>query len=305
MPPEAADVTLSFQHTPDDYQEAVTGAPKRQLAAAFGEALVACLLFLALAFMLFVLLGSGGLRAPLPPKALPLRVLYAAGPSALLAALFAFATVRPMLKGPPRPWERNQPAGGARSPGAAPRGAGWLALVGIFVAVMLWWVQQPSLRRSPVAGATAPASTFRISDPDLLVPLIPWAFLVAVVLLAAGVHRRRGLHKLWEVQPPLRRPHQAEFSDYGVIVSDPYVRTVSKWQAFEGFRETPNLFVLYTSPLAFLIVPKRAFADEAQINGFRGLAMNRVGKSSFLPQPGGFPVLPVLAVEAQPETQPA
>jgi hypothetical protein len=82
-----------------------------------------------------------------------------------------------------------------------------------------------------------------------------------------------------------------------VIVSDAYVRTTSQWQAFEGFRETPNLFVLYTSPLAFLIVPKRAFADAAQMDAFRGLALNRVGKSSFLPQAGGFPVLPV---EAQP-----
>ena len=100
--------------------------------------------------------------------------------------------------------------------------------------------------------------------------------------------------------PGLRRPHQADFSDYGVIVADAYVRTTSQWPAFEGFRETPNLFVLYTSPLAFLIVPKRAFAGPAEVDAFRGLVLNRVGKSSFLPQAGGFPVLPVLPVEAQP-----
>ena len=79
------------------------------------------------------------------------------------------------------------------------------------------------------------------------------------------------------------------------------MRTASQWQAFEGFRETPNLFVLYTSPLAFLIVPKRSFVDAAELDNFRGLVLNRVGRSSFLPHAGGFPVLPVEGqpVEAQ------
>jgi len=296
-------VKLSFHYTPDDYHEAVTGAPPRRgLAAASGPA-VGLFLFLALGFMLFVLLGHGGPRAPLPEKGLALRVLYAAGPSVLLGALFAFAVIRPMLKGPPRPWEQNQPRGGAKPPGTPTRGMVVLAVSGVLVAAAILWLQQPSTAR-----ATAPASTparsaeggSRLSDPDLLIPLIPWALLVAVLLLASAVQQRRGLYKLWEIQPPLGRPHQADFSDYGVIVSDAYVRTTSQWQAFEGLRETPNLFVLYTSPLAFLIVPKRAFADAAQMDAFRGLALNRVGKGSFLPQQGGFPVLPVLAVEAQP-----
>ena len=171
----------------------------------------------------------------------------------------------------------------------------------MIVAALLVWIQQPSRARAAAPGAP-PASnakaTFEFSDPDLLIPLIPWALLVGVALLAATVQQRRGLYKLWEVQPPLRRPHQADFSDYGVIVSDAYVRTTSQWQAFEGFRETPSLFVLYTSPLAFLIVPKRAFTDPAQLDAFRGLVLNRVGKSSFLPQQGGFPVLPVAAQTA-------
>jgi hypothetical protein len=294
-------VTLSFQYTPDDYHEAVAGAPKRHGAAAFAGAMVAGFLLLALAFMLFVLLRYGSAGEPFPAKALWLRILYAAGPSALLAASFAFAVTRPMLKGPVRPWEKRQPPGGAKPPGTAARGIIGLALLGVLVATSLIWLQHPLPARAAAPGALpAPAATgsFQFSDPDLLIPLIPWAFLVAVTLLAAAVQQWRGLYKLWEIQPPLRRPHQADFSDYGVIVSDAYVRTTSQWQAFEGFRETPNLFVLYTSPLAFLIVPKRAFADAAQMDAFRGLALNRVGKSSFLPRQGGFPVLPVAAQSA-------
>jgi hypothetical protein len=258
-------------------------------------------LFLALGFMIFVLLRHGSdARAQAPPseKTVALRVLYAAGPSAMLAGLFAFAIMRPMFKGPPRPWERIQPRGGAKPPGTPPRGMVLLALLGVLLGVTFLWFRQPGSGAFP-APSHAAGSAFRFTDPDLLVPLIPWVFLTAVLLLAGMVQQRRGLYKLWEVQPPLRRPHQAEFSDYGVVVSDALTRTVSRWPAFEGFRETPNLFVLYTSPLAFLIVPKRAFADAAGMDAFRGMALNRVGKSSFLPQDGGFPVLPAMPVDSQ------
>jgi hypothetical protein len=298
-------VTLSFEYTPDDYHEAVTGAPPRRGLVAASGPVVGFFLTLALGFMLFVLLRHGDPvappeappEAPLPEKGLGLRVLYAAGPSALLAAFFAFAVTRPMLKGPAKPWEKSQPPGGVKPPGTPPRGMVLLALFGVLVGILFLWLHQPSTARAAGPAPPAAGSTLRFSDADLLIPLIPWAFIVAVALLAGTVQQRRGLYKLWEVQPPLRRPHRADFSDYGVIVSDAFVRTASQWQAFEGFRETPNLFVLYTSPLAFLIVPKRAFADAAQLDAFRGLVLNRVGKSSFLPQPGGFPVLPV---EAQP-----
>ena len=291
-------MTLSFQYTADDYHEAVTGAPKRHGTPAPAGALAAGFLLLALAFMLFVLLRYGSAGEALPAKSLWMRILYAAGPSALLSAFFAFAVLRPMLKGPRKPWEQSQQRGGVKPPRTPKPGLVVVAALGVIVATVLLWMQQrtPELSRAP-GSLPRIASTWSISDPDLLIPLIPWAFLVAIMLLAAAVQQLRGFYKLWEAQSPLRRPHQVEFYDYGVIVSNAYVRTTSQWQAFEGFRETPNLFVLYTSPLAFLIVPKRAFPDAAQIDAFRGLALNRVGKGSFLPQHGGFPVLPV---EAQP-----
>ena len=45
-----------------------------------------------------------------------------------------------------------------------------------------------------------------------------------------------------------------------------------KWQKNTRFRETPNLFALHWSPKVFQIIPKRAFANETNLNQFRAWA---------------------------------
>jgi len=44
------------------------------------------------------------------------------------------------------------------------------------------------------------------------------------------------------------------------------------WEKYTRFRETPNLFVLHWSPKVFQLVPKRAFANETDLEQFRAWA---------------------------------
>lgn len=58
----------------------------------------------------------------------------------------------------------------------------------------------------------------------------------------------------------------------------------SSWKNFDYFAETAHLYVLYIDRQRALIIPKRAFASEADSHLFRGIAQNGIAKTQ------GFPV---------------
>jgi hypothetical protein len=62
--------------------------------------------------------------------------------------------------------------------------------------------------------------------------------------------------------------------------------TTYRWTAFVRCVETPNLFMLYPSQLAFLIVPKRALGSSETADGFRDLIQQWADGQSV-----GFPVI--------------
>ena len=70
--------------------------------------------------------------------------------------------------------------------------------------------------------------------------------------------------------------------------TEPPERLEAKWLAFARVIETQNLFVLYVGEHAFHMVPKRAFADAAHVDEFRGALHDRITH-----RPAAFPVPPV------------
>lgn len=50
-----------------------------------------------------------------------------------------------------------------------------------------------------------------------------------------------------------------------------------KWNAFAKFRETPNLFMLYSGARMFQVVPKRAF-EGTQLEEFRTVIQDNLAK---------------------------
>lgn len=61
------------------------------------------------------------------------------------------------------------------------------------------------------------------------------------------------------------------------IRSESEVSTIeTKWNSFEKFRETPNLFVIHQTKDVAGIVPKRAFASQEEMAQFRNLIASKV-----------------------------
>jgi hypothetical protein len=50
------------------------------------------------------------------------------------------------------------------------------------------------------------------------------------------------------------------------------------WSRFVRLHESPNHFLLYRSADQYAIVPKRAFADQAQLDAFRELATKGIAR---------------------------
>jgi hypothetical protein len=65
-------------------------------------------------------------------------------------------------------------------------------------------------------------------------------------------------------------------SDTGIVSDHQLGHTESAWNMYEKFRETPRLFLLYQTSDIVGIVPKRAFANSADLEQFRRLIASKV-----------------------------
>src|SRR5262249_7964881 len=76
---------------------------------------------------------------------------------------------------------------------------------------------------------------------------------------------RRVLYRwVWKTQRHLHRPRTIDVSVDGVKVVEELSQHFYAWPAFHKFAETPNLFLLYSSAMTFVMLPKRAISDEQQ-----------------------------------------
>ncbi len=114
-----------------------------------------------------------------------------------------------------------------------------------------------------------------------------WIMIAAAVYLciSALTGRRRALKRGWRSQPMLQVRQTIDVGAASLTVDDSQTRADFKWNAFQRFVETPNLFVLLPSEMSLVIVPKRAFTTAESNTEFRQILEARVQR----PSPG-FPV---------------
>lgn len=102
----------------------------------------------------------------------------------------------------------------------------------------------------------------------------PW--LVIAILFAAPLLARFGKRlvaaRMLKGMPPAQRKVSLEVSKQGVLLSSQGASTHLPWSNVISTRETRRIFLIYTSPTAFVIVPKRAFDGPAQVQVAAALA---------------------------------
>ncbi|MEZ4233462.1 MAG: YcxB family protein [Polyangiaceae bacterium] len=89
----------------------------------------------------------------------------------------------------------------------------------------------------------------------------PW--LVIGILLAAPLLARLGKRmvatRMFKGMPEAQRRMDIEIDEQGIEVRSAGALTRLRWKQLVATRETPRVFLVYTSATAFLILPKRAF----------------------------------------------
>jgi hypothetical protein len=65
-------------------------------------------------------------------------------------------------------------------------------------------------------------------------------------------------------------------SDAGIVADHQLGHTESGWSMYEKFRETQNLFLSYQTTDLIGIVPKRVFANAAELQQFRNLIASKI-----------------------------
>ena len=104
--------------------------------------------------------------------------------------------------------------------------------------------------------------------------ILPGLLLYRLLLLWAGGARRRA-RKLFASDPRHADPAEVEADAQSFRVFASTFQADIGWPAVLGWTETPNLFLLYDHEHSHL-VPKRAFANEAEQEQFRQLLQTHI-----------------------------
>lgn len=142
------------------------------------------------------------------------------------------------------------------------------------------------------------ASAFNRWLMKLLVPLAVLSILLGVVLVTTGEGglsvapfvigalwiwiRMGGSYQLsakkqFAKNPVLREPRRMDFSDDGVKTDAGIASSKVSWKAYLRYAESKDCFLLYHSPVMFVIVPMRVLQPE-QVVELRRLLQTHVAK---------------------------
>ena len=82
--------------------------------------------------------------------------------------------------------------------------------------------------------------------------------------------------RVFRQQKSLQREFTISWDANGVRTKSENGEFSSSWSDFLRWKESEALFLIYLSDIQFLMIPKRAFGDKVEIEGFRGHLAQRI-----------------------------
>jgi hypothetical protein len=129
-----------------------------------------------------------------------------------------------------------------------------------------------------------------------------WYFVVSVGLIVSALMNpyvaRRALVDYFRQHPQLSQTTIATYSAEGVFVQTQSVDILVRWHAFTHFAESRRFFFLHRGPGNPLFLAKRVFATPPELDDYRALLVQYIGRTSMASQQG-FPVSPA---ESRPQS---
>jgi hypothetical protein len=122
-----------------------------------------------------------------------------------------------------------------------------------------------------------------------LLPHVCWVLIGAMLIVLTVRAMKSQLRQAWEGQPSVARPKVFEITSAGVTIDEGVVKRAYAWLGFTRFLESSNLLILCPSDITFEVIPKRAFADAADLDAVRALLTTEIRAPG--EQPAAFPVV--------------
>ena len=111
---------------------------------------------------------------------------------------------------------------------------------------------------------------------ESIVAICVWFFGLAGAVIGHLVTIPPKAKRVFRQQQALQRPYELTWNDGAVSVVGSTGTSTTPWTDFHKARELNDQFLLFLSDAAFLMVPKRAFPDEAVMCDFRALLKRNV-----------------------------
>lgn len=148
-----------------------------------------------------------------------------------------------------------------------------------------------------------PPIVWRLTRPQLLLlEWGPWALNLVLLIVLGVLQRRWSARQQWLANPTWGRPKVIEIDEWSFRLSDTVTRIELSWPGIVRAHETANLLVLHAESGLRYLIPKRAFADEADLFRARSLIQTAVPDNKLQASPVGFAVM---AAPAAPPVSPA
>ena len=96
---------------------------------------------------------------------------------------------------------------------------------------------------------------------------------VPVVYFIAIPWRAR---KIFRQQVNLQYPFEIEWDEETISFSSKSGSFVAPWQEFRKWKENDSMLLLFHSDVLYQMIPKRAFANPAELETFRGIVAGKV-----------------------------
>jgi hypothetical protein len=116
-------------------------------------------------------------------------------------------------------------------------------------------------------------------DADRLMGFLFSFLAISVMLILRPMFRAR-LQHVYRRSTVFSEHTMAEFSLEGGRWRNPVAESLIRWEGFSHWNETHRSFLLYRGPDVPVIVPKRAFTSDSNLDSFRTLITNNIGRTS-------------------------
>ena len=135
-------------------------------------------------------------------------------------------------------------------------------------------------RRTPGERIIAPLIAFTGLIVSLVLGNVWWAAgtigLGLILLLIAPRWRQKEMRTRWAHERFHHQEHIVSFDEDGVHYKQGPTESRYPWNFYQRFLESGDAFLLICGEDVFNLIPKRAFADQREVDAFRTLASKKL-----------------------------